>query len=254
MRKSAGVAGSTGVGSVLSVGGSVRTVSTNDNVLVVSNGVWSDNITVPSAAVIRIPDSLSLEDSAALPAALSAYAILHNFVTLKAGDIVVQSGGDSAVGKAISQLGKASGFTVVNASAVELDDAAFSKKVAAMGSVKLAVSNTAKKNVTKTLMRCLSAEGSLVLHHGDGSTADEADGVDVPVGSAIFKKNSVYGFDFNGWVASDAKGVQKAMAVVAADISSKKMTLTSKVFPQSEYLKALTEVETSGGASVVLKL
>ena len=254
MRKRAGVAGSTGVGSISEVGAGVRSFSAKEKVLVVTTGAWANTVTVPATSVIKIPDNLSIEDGAALPAALSAYAILNNFVTLKAGDVVVQSGGDSAVGKAIAQMGAASGLKVVSATSAELDDAGFAKRVAAMGNVKLTISNTAKKNITKTLVRCLASDGSLVLYLGDGVIADEIDGIDVPVGSAIFKKNSIYGFEFNSWVHSDRKGVEKALAVVLDDLKSKKLILKSKSFPQSDYLKALSEVESTGGASVILKL
>ena len=254
LRKRGGVAGSTGVGSILEVGAGVRSLSAKDKVLVVTSGTWANTVTVPATSVMKIPDNLSIEESASLPAALSAYAILSNFVTLKAGDVVVQSGGDSAVGKAITQLGAAKGLKVMSATSAEFDDAGFAKKVAALGNVKLTISNTSKKNITKSLVRCLAADGSLVLYAGDGVMDDEVDGIDVPVGSAIFKKNSIYGFEFSSWVHSDRANVEKALAVVIDDIKTKKLVLKSKVFPQSDYLKALTEVQTTGGASVLLKL
>ena len=253
-RTCVGVAGSTAVGSIVSVGDSVKDLKAKDKVLVVSQGVWTDNVSVSAVDVMKIPDGLSLEESAALPAALSAHAILHNFVPLTSGDVVVQSGGDSAVGKAITQLGAAKGFKVVSATQAEMDDKDFPKKIAAMGKVKLAVSNTAKKSVSKSLMRCLAAEGSIVMYMGDGATADDADGVDVPVGGAIFKKNSIFGFDFGAWYQSDREGVHAALQGVCGDIGSKKLILKSKVFTQSDYLKALKDVETTGGTSVVLKL
>lgn len=252
MRKSGGIAGSTGVGSISGVGSDVTSVATNDKVLVSSTGVWADSVTVAATSVLKIPQNLSIEEGAALPAALSAYAILNNFVSLKAGDVVVQYGGDSAVGLAISQIGTASGVKVVNASQQQIDDSTFVKTVAGMGSVKLTISNSAKKNVSKTLMRCLANKGSLVLYQGDGLN-DDCDGIDVPVGSAIFKANSIFGFNFNSWMASDLAGVQKALTAISPHLESKKLTLKSKVFPQAEYLKALSEIEKTG-SSVVLKL
>jgi NADPH:quinone reductase-like Zn-dependent oxidoreductase len=252
LRKSPGIAGSTGVGQITSLGANVGNLSIKDQVLVVSTGVWTDFVTVPVSSVVKIPESLSVEDSAALPAALSAYAILNNFVDLKAGDVVVQYGGNTAVGLAITQIGTASGYKVVNAGQAEISDVGFSKTVAAMGSVKLTITNTSKKAVSKTLMRCLAPKGSLVMYQGDGSN-DDSDGVDVPVGSAIFKANSIYGFNFNSWMVADPKGVAKAMAAVSPMVNSKKITFQSKVFPQPEYLKALGEIEATGG-SVILKL
>mmetsp|Transcript_6035 Transcript_6035/g.6173 ORF Transcript_6035/g.6173 Transcript_6035/m.6173 type:complete len:319 (-) Transcript_6035:124-1080(-) len=252
LRKSTGIAGSTGVGHITSIGGEVSNVGTNDKVLVVSTGVWADNVTVPVSSVLKIPSNLSPEDGANLPAALSAYAILHNFTTLKAGDIVVQSGGESALGKAISQIATASGLTVVSPTNAELEDAEYAKKIATKGTVKLCITNNSKKSVTKMLLRCLAPEGVMVLYNGEVENQD-VDGIDVPVGSVIFRGNSIEGFDFNVWMNSSPKEVQKAMTAVAAHLDNKKITLKSKVYPQSEYLKAMDEAKISGG-SVVLKL
>jgi NADPH:quinone reductase-like Zn-dependent oxidoreductase len=70
---------------------------------------------------------------------------------LKAGDIVVQSGGETALGKAISQIATASGLTVVSPTSAELEDAEFAKKTAAKGTVKLCITNNSKKSSTKML-------------------------------------------------------------------------------------------------------
>jgi trans-2-enoyl-CoA reductase len=253
VRKTVGIAGSTGVGSISSVGDGVSNLSYLDKVLVISSGVWADNVTVPATSVLKIPSKLSPEESANLPAYLSAYALLNNFADLKAGDIIIQSGGETAVGLAISQLGSSMGLKIVSATIAELEHAEFAKKVAAMeGKVKLTISNNSKKSVSKALLRVLSPGAALVLYNGDVSPV-ESDGVDVPVGSVIFKANAIYGFDFNVWAQTSAEEVQKAMTAVAAQLDLKKITLKSKVYPQSEYLKAMAEVE-STGAPVVIKL
>lgn len=230
----------------------MKGISTNDKVLVASSGVWADNVTVAASKVIKIPSKLSVEEAAALPAALSAYAILFNYVGLKAGDVVLQFGGDSAVGAAISQIGTASGYKVVNVTQAQIDDANFSKTATAMGSVKLTITNTSKKSVSKNFLRSLAPGGCLVMYQGNG-LVDEDDGVDVPVGGAIFKANSIFGFSFESWMASAPQEVETAMAAIAPHLESKKISLKSKVFPQADYLKALSATETKGEA-VVLKM
>jgi NADPH:quinone reductase-like Zn-dependent oxidoreductase len=73
------------------------------------------------------------------------------------------------------------------------------------------------------------------------------------VTSAIFHDVSVIGFDFFSWQASDPAGFAAAAARVVELAAAGKVALkTSKVFPQSDYLKALAEVEASG-AGVVIK-
>ena len=157
LRTTVGIAGSTGVGAVSTVGTGVTRVTTNDKVLVVSpTGVWTDNVTVPSSAVAKIPSSLTDDDVAALPALVSAYAMLTQYVTLKAGDIVVQSDADLPVGTAIAQTGKALGLTVMAASKADLEDARFSENLKGKP-VKLAVCGTASKVTTRSLSRCLAS-------------------------------------------------------------------------------------------------
>lgn len=246
------MAGSTGVGSVTSIGSSVSNVGVNDKVLVVSSGVWTDNITVPASSVLKIPSSLSVEDSANLPSVLSAYAILNNFIKLETGDIIVQNGGETAIGQAITQLAAAHGLSVISATAADYDDANYPKKIAAMGNVKLVITNSSKKTITKSLLRCLSPNGVMVVYNGEVAPGD-SDGIDVPVGMAIFKANSIQGFDFNVWMSTEPKNVHNAMTAVAAHFDTKKITLKSKVYPQAEYLKAMQDYQKSQ-EFVVLKV
>lgn len=230
----------------------MKGITVNDKVLVASSGMWTDNVTVDATKVLKIPNKLSSEEAAALPAALSAYAILNNYVDLKAGDVVLQFGGDSAVGMAISQIGTASGYKVVNVTQAQIDDTNFSKTATSMGNVKLTITNTPKKTVSKNFLRSLAPGGCLVMYQGNGLNDDD-DGVDVPVGSAIFKANAIFGFSFESWMASAPLEVEKAMTAIAPHLESKKIILKSKVFPQAEYLKALSAIETTGEA-VVLKM
>ena len=44
----------------------------------------------------------------------SAYQMLHDFVTLRAGDVVIQNGSNSAVGQAVIQIAKKLGVKTVN--------------------------------------------------------------------------------------------------------------------------------------------
>ena len=107
LRTKTGVAGSSAVGTVATVGSGVAGVSANDKVIVVSSrGVWADTVTVPSSAVAKLPATLTDDEAAALPALLSAYAILTRFEALKAGDVVVQSDAEGAVGAAVAAVGK----------------------------------------------------------------------------------------------------------------------------------------------------
>lgn len=97
-----------------------------------------------------------------------------------------------------------------------MEDAEFAKKTAAKGTVKLCITNNSKKSSTKMLLRCLAPEGVMVLYNGEVEN-QEVDGVDVPVGSVIFRGNSIEGFDFNVWMNSSPKEVQKVIYVVNSE-------------------------------------
>ena len=64
---------------------------------------------------MKISNEIPVEYAATLcvnPAA--AYRMLEDFVTLKAGDVIVQNGANSAVGQSVIQLAKARGVKTIN--------------------------------------------------------------------------------------------------------------------------------------------
>ena len=254
--KYVGVAGTTGFGTVSAVGGGVSGIAVNDTVLVTGKHTWSDKATVPANSVVKISTSLPAEEAANLPAAISAWALLNNFngthgaaagTALKAGDVVVQSHGESAVGLAVTQLGRHMGLKVVSvggSGAVAADIEAKIKE-AGGGPVKLAISSGSGKTCL-TLLRSLAVNGTLVVYNGVVESLDAAAGITVPVASAIFQNTSVRGFDYCSWAASDPAAFQKAVASVVALTDAKKLSLKSKVFPSADFLAAISLVQTTG--------
>ena len=245
-----GVAGTTSVGVVTGVSSGERDLKVNDVVLVVSSGLWSDEVVVSRDNVSKLSSS-NPEEAATLPSFLSAWGILHNSIALTKGDVIVQSSGNSATGTAISQIGKALGFTVVSPTSAELADPKFvSNLKTAHQVVRLAVSDQSGR-VALDLSRCLAENGALVYYNGRIESLANDSGVDVPAANTIYKNTSISGFDLGTWHATDPSGFQAALSAVQALGNEKKIGLKPKVYAVADYKKALTEVENTGSAAVL---
>ncbi len=248
--KNVGVAGTTAVGVVTGVANGESDFAVNDSVLVVGNGLWADEATVSKTNVSKLSKATS-EDSATLPTLLSAWGILNNSVKLSQGDVVLQSSGDSATGAAISQIGKALGYTVISPSSAELADPKFvANTKAAHKSVKLAVTDRSGK-IALDLARTVSNNGSMVFYNGHIESVEQSVGVDIPAASTIYKGVSIVGFDLGAWHAADRAGFEKGVAAVQALSSDKKVSVKSKVFPVADFKKAVADVEATNSAAVI---
>lgn len=110
------VAGHGGVAVVTAVGGGVKGLKAGDYVVPAKAGLgtWRHAAVVGSADVLAVPKSVPLEAAATLTSgAATALRLLSDFGALAAGDTVVQSGGESAVGEAVVQLAAARGVKTV---------------------------------------------------------------------------------------------------------------------------------------------
>eukprot|EP00607_Mallomonas_marina_P005985 CAMPEP_0182428350 /NCGR_PEP_ID=MMETSP1167-20130531/22502_1 /TAXON_ID=2988 /ORGANISM="Mallomonas Sp, Strain CCMP3275" /LENGTH=319 /DNA_ID=CAMNT_0024611193 /DNA_START=75 /DNA_END=1031 /DNA_ORIENTATION=+ len=243
-RTSFGVAGSTGVGEISAVGAKVSSCKASDSVFVVSDGLWSKDAIVPHSAVVKIP-MLSAAEAAMVPAAVSAYAILNKFKSLQKGDTIAQLNSDSDIGQAISQLGSVKGLKVVNVTLEALSDpVTFTKN---NGPIKYAISGTSGKP-TNALMKTLSPGGALVSYSSSAYSTEEFGAVDVPIRAFIFSDVSMHGFSLSTFAKMESETFNKAVEEVVPLIQSKKIKLTSTVFPMSQYSKAITAAEKGTGA------
>ena len=112
--------GSEGVGEVLEVSSAVTHLSVGQLVLLPGIGTWSEQIVVPAARVIPLPDlgkpSAEVIEQLSMTAInpLTALLLLTSYVDVKKGDWIVQSASNSAVGGYVIQLAKQRGIKTVN--------------------------------------------------------------------------------------------------------------------------------------------
>jgi NADPH:quinone reductase-like Zn-dependent oxidoreductase len=238
---------------VTAVSANETDLKVNDTILVVDSNLWADQSIVSTSTVSKL-SSLNSDEAATLPTFLSAWALLNNFTKLSSGDTVIQSNGSSALGMAVSQVGKALGINVLSPSAADLNDAKFvSKTKADKHTIKLSISDRSGRT-SLDFARITANDGTLVVYNGTIETLEQSQGIDQSAGSAIYKNVSIAGFDFGLWHrTAKADGTfQKALDEVLALGVAKKLNLKPKMYAQADFQKALAEVESSGSA-VVLK-
>lgn len=109
------VPGMEAAGRVLEVGAGVAHVARGDRVLaVMTQGAISGVTVAPAAQVAKIPHSMTYSAAATFGIAyLTAYAALHFRAGLRAGETVLVTGARGGVGRAVVQLAKARGATVL---------------------------------------------------------------------------------------------------------------------------------------------
>ncbi len=78
-------------------------------------GTWRDHSILPASDLLKVSKELELSQAATLlinPP--TAYRLLNDFVALKEGDVLVQNGATSHVGKLVIQLAKGMGVKTIN--------------------------------------------------------------------------------------------------------------------------------------------
>src|SRR5581483_4699160 len=110
------IAGNEGVGIVDAVGANVTDLAADTPVLVPTEfGSWREAGVIAAEKLIPIPCDIPLEQAAMLKInPPTAWRMLHDFVTLQRGDWILQNAANSAVGRAVIQIAKISGWRTVN--------------------------------------------------------------------------------------------------------------------------------------------
>lgn len=110
------VPGFEGAGTVVEAGPGAG-VAEGERVVVVAelpNGAFQEELTVPAAQVLPVPDDVPAETAAVLHIAYAtAHAALHRRARLAPGETVLATGASGGVGSAVVQLARAAGHRVV---------------------------------------------------------------------------------------------------------------------------------------------
>lgn len=189
-------------------------------------GTWRTHSTLPAAAVQRVPADLDAVAAATLTVnPPTAYRMLRDFVRLQQGDTVIQNGGNSAVGQAVSQLCRIWGLNCVSVVRDRPDIGALRAYLCRLGATavlteaevrttelfrsgrvpkpRLALNCVGGKSATE-MLRHLGERGQLVTY---GAMSREP--VTAPNAALIFKDIAFRGFWMSRWSRENAGSAQR---------------------------------------------
>jgi NADPH:quinone reductase-like Zn-dependent oxidoreductase len=217
------VGGSEGVGRVVELGPDTTGVRVGQLVLL-RGGTWSTHVVVDAQRLIALPDGADPQQLAMLTVnPPTASLLLSEYVTLAAGDWVIQNVANSAVGGYLVQLAKLRGYRTVNivrresavdgvkalggdVVLVDGDDLPKRVKAAVAGApIKLGIDAVGGK-ATERLGNCL-AEGATLVNYGSMS----GESCIVSTRATVFNDVALRGFWLVHWFKRSTREAQTAL-------------------------------------------
>lgn len=202
-----------GAGIVEEIGDAVRDLEVGAQVILPHDlGTWREAGVVPADRLVVVPNEIAPEQAAMLKInPITAWRMLHDFVSLQKGDWVIQNAANSAAGRAVIQIARELGYRTVNVvrrpelieelraeggDVVLLDDDALRDAVAEATSrvpIRLALNAVGGESVLR-LAKIVAPEATLVTFG-----AMSLKPVTIPNGMLIFKNLRFTGFWVNKW-------------------------------------------------------
>jgi trans-2-enoyl-CoA reductase len=108
--------GMEGAGTVVEVGSAVRDIQIGALVILPhSLGTWREACAIKAEKLVIVPDGIEPVQAAMLKVnPVTAWRMLHDFVSLQAGEWVVQNAANSGAGRAVIQIARELGYKTVN--------------------------------------------------------------------------------------------------------------------------------------------
>ncbi len=205
--------GMEGAGLVAELGADVRGLAIGDRVIVPHNfGTWREACAVPAGQLVAVPTGIDSIQAAMLKVnPITAWRMLHDFVSLGRGDWFIQNAANSAAGRCAIQIGRELGYRSVNivrraelidelqaegADVVLLESDDLRAKVAdatGRAPVRLALNAVGGESAIQ-MAKALAPEASLVTYG-----AMSLQPLTIPNGMLIFKNLRFTGFWVTKW-------------------------------------------------------
>jgi len=263
-----GVPGVEGVGVIEAVGAGVTVRRAGERVLLPHGyGTWRESGVVKADSVWAVPDGIATEQAAMLrinPA--TAWRMLRDFVALKPGDWVLQNAANSAVGRAVLQIARVSGWRTVNvvrraeliaelkadgADVVLVDGDDLPAQIAeATGGAALALALNAVGGDSALRLAQALAPGGTVVTYGAMSRQP----LRIPNGLLIFQDLRWRGFWISQWYRSAAPEAVAALFAELFDLAQRGVlhAPVERLYPLAEAAAALTHAAQGRRAGKIL--
>jgi len=233
------VPGNEGVAIVTKCADDVKDFKAGDRVVLMGStpltGTWRTHLILKSTELIPVPGTVDLASAATVVVNPStAFRILHDFVTLKPGDVIMQNAATGGVGQALVQLAKLKGVKSINLVRDRADFTATETWLKELGADVVLnedryKSDAAYKQLVTVQMQALGQKACLAVNGIGGPSADLLiqllgdKGKFVTYGavskmpltvsptSFIFQQISMHGFWLSGWAMSHSREEFRAM-------------------------------------------
>lgn len=262
------VGGNEGVGRVAAIGDGVTSIAVGQRVLLpIGAGTWASHLIAPAMGLIPLPpagDRLQLAMMAVNPP--TASLLLSEFVSLAAGDWVIQNAANSGVGEYVIQLAKRRGLRTVNVvrrqdaiaplqelggDVVLLDGPDLATRVEeATGKAKIRLGlDCVGGSATDRIARSVAIGGTVVNY---GALSGEA--CKIAPGSFVFRDLTLRGFWLAFWFRNSTPEQQRTVfgeiaTLIATGALSARVHAT---FPLSKIKEAVVAAATGGRDGKIL--
>jgi trans-2-enoyl-CoA reductase len=260
--------GMEGAGVVAEVGTAVRDLAVGTQVILPhSFGTWREGAVIAADKLVAAPGEIEPLQAAMLKVnPITAWRILHDFVSLRPGDWLIQNAGNSGAGQCVIQIARELGYRTVNvvrrAELVEelralggdvvlvdgenlRDEVAEATQRAPIG---LALNAVGGENALR-VAKCLASDGTMVTYG-----AMSLQPLCIPNGMLIFKNLRFTGFWVNKWYDA-ATPEQRAETFAPLFEMAKRGLLRTKVektYPLTEAKAAVTHASQNKRSGKIL--
>ncbi len=264
------VGGNEGVGRVLQQGEGVTVPAVGQTVLLPTGvGTWCTHMVAAADALLPLPSEADAQQLAMMKInPPTASLLLSEFVTLKAGDWVIQNVANSGVGSYLIQLAKIRGFKTVNivrresvasevaelgADVVLVDGSDLAERVAeatGQANIQLGI-DAVGGEATNRLAECIGDGGTLVNY---GMMSGEA--CVISPATFIFRDVTLRGFWVSRWFESATKKQRNAVfGEIGALIAQGKLhTKVTATYDISQIKEAVAAAHAGGRNGKVMLL
>jgi len=249
------IPGMEGAGVVVEAGSGVRDLTIGTPVILPHNfGTWREIAVISAEKLISVPKEIEPLQAAMLKVnPITAWRMIHDFVSLRKGDWLIQNAANSGAGQCVIQIARELGFKTVNVvrrpelveelrslggDVVLVDGENLRDEVAeATGKapIRLALNAVGGDNALR-VAKCLASDGTMVTYG-----AMSLQPLSVPNGMFIFKNLRFTGFWVNKWYEA-ATPEQRAETFAPLFDMAKRGLLRSKVektYPLAEAQQAI---------------
>lgn len=205
--------GMEGSGVIAELGSDVRDLSVGTPVILPHGlGTWREACVVPAIKLVAIPPGIDLLQAAMLKVnPITAWRMLHDFVSLQPGEWVIQNAANSAAGLCVIQIAHRLGYRTVNivrrpeliaelraagGDVVLVDGESLREEVATAtqrAAIRLALNAVGGENAVR-MAKTLAADATIVTYG-----AMSLQPMCIPNGLLIFKNLRFTGFWVNKW-------------------------------------------------------